>query len=284
MHTMWKGAISFGLVNIPIKLYSATEDKDIKMRYLHKECHNPIKYEKKCPVCEVEIQQDDIIKGYEYEPGKFVEIEKKELDQLTGEATKSIEIVDFVDLNEIDPIFFNRSYFVGPNENGEKPFTLLMHAMEKTGKIGIAKITIRSKQHLAVVRVYKNGLVLETIFFPDEVRNIEHVPGLPEKVDLNDKEIEMAEQLIEQLTTPFEPEKYTDDYREQLMQLIQSKISGEEITIAKDKPKANVVDLMDALQASLNESTSEKVAEKQPSSQGVTKKKKVVTKKKKATS
>jgi DNA end-binding protein Ku len=288
MHTMWKGAISFGLVNIPIKLYSATEDKDIKMRYLHKECHNPIKYEKVCPVCEEEVKPDEIIKGYEYEQGKFVEIDKAELDEIVSEGNKTIEIVDFVDLKEIDPIFFNRSYYVGPNENGEKPYSLLKYAMEKSGKIGIAKITIRTKQHLAVVRVYKNGLVLETIFFPDEVRNAEHVPGLPEKMELNEKEVEMAEQLIEQLTTAFDPEKYTDNYRSQLMQLIQGKISGEEFKISKDKPKANVVDLMDALQASLNQSTPDDKVKAVDNSKGTTKttakKKKAVTKKKKATS
>jgi DNA end-binding protein Ku len=288
MHTMWKGAISFGLVNIPIKLYAASEDKDIKMRYLHKECHNPIKYEKKCPVCNEEVKPDEIIKGYEYEPGKFVEIEKNELDELTSEANKSIEIIDFVDLKEIDPIFFNRSYFVGPNEHGEKPFSLLKQAMENTGKIGLAKITLRSKQHLAVVRVYKQGLVLETIFYPDEVRSIDQVPSLPENINIDEKEVKMAEQLIEQLTTEFEPSKYTDDYREQLMSLIQSKITGEEITVVKDKPKANVVDLMDALQASLDQS---KAPKKEPTENAQKtmkakpgKQKKTITKKKKATS
>lgn len=286
MHTMWKGAISFGLVTIPIKLYAATEDKDIKMRYLHKECHNPIKYEKVCPLCKEEVNPDDIIKGYEYEPGRFVELEKNELDELTSEANKSIEIIDFVDLTEIDPIFFNRSYYVGPNEHGEKPFTLLKQAMENTGKIGLAKITIRSKEHLAVVRVYKKGLVLETIFYPDEVRNADQVPGIPENVKIDEKEIKMAEQLIEQLTTEFEPSKYTDDYRVQLMNLIQSKITGEEIMVAKDKPKANVVDLMDALQASLDQSSVPKKAvqtkEVMATKPGI--QKKTITRKKKATS
>jgi DNA end-binding protein Ku len=277
MHTMWKGSISFGLVNIPIKLFAATENKDIKMRYLHKKCHNPIKYEKTCPVCEEEVANEDIIKGYEYEPGKFVEIEKSELDELAHEGTKSIEIIDFVDLKEIDPIYFNRSYYVGPNENGEKAYMLLKQAMNDSEKIGLAKITIRSKQHLAVVRVYGKGLVLETIFYPDEVRNADHVPGLPENMELNEKELKMATELIEQLTTPFEPEKYTDDYRTALMDLIQSKITGEEVKVAKDKPKTNVVDLMDALQASIDE-TKPKSTPKTKTTQ----KKKPTTRKKKA--
>jgi DNA end-binding protein Ku len=251
---MWKGAISFGLVNIPIKLFAATENKDIKMRYLHEKCHTPVQYEKICPSCEEAVDSKEIAKGYEYEPGKFVVIEKDELDELAGVSDKSIEIIDFIQLEEIDPIFYNRSYFIGPGENGTKSFSLLKKAMEETGKIGLAKFTLRSKEHLAAVRVYKDGLVLETIFYPDEVRNVDHVPGLTDEVSINDKELEMAKQLIEQLTAPFEPEKYEDEYREAVLELINTKISGNEVKIAKEKPKSNVVDLMEALQASINES------------------------------
>ncbi|WP_137789889.1 Ku protein [Bacillus sp. E(2018)] len=262
MHTMWKGAISFGLVNIPIKLFAATENKDIKMRYLHEKCHSPVQYEKICPVCEETVDTKEIVKGYEYEPGKFVVVEKEELDELAGVSDKSIEIIDFIKLEEIDPIFYNRSYFVGPGENGTKSFALLKKAMEDTGKIGLAKFTLRSKEHLAAVRVYKNGLVLETIFYPDEVRNVEHVPGLTDEVSLNEKEVEMAKQLIEQLTAPFEPEKYEDEYREAVLELINSKISGDEVKVAKEKPRTNVVDLMEALQASINESKGKETADK----------------------
>jgi len=271
MHTMWKGSISFGLVNIPVKLYAATEDKDIKMRYLHSECHTPIKYEKRCPVCERDIQQEEIVKGYEYEPGKFVIVKNEELNELAPESNKAVEIIDFVKLEEIDPIYFNRSYFIGPNENGEKAFMLLKQAMDATGKIGVAKITIRSKQHLAVVRVYDKGLVLETMFFPDEVRNIDHVPGIPEQIELKEKELDMAKQLIEQLTTEFDPENYKDDYREAVTELIQAKIRGNDVNVVKKPPKANIVDLMDALQASIDETKPKK-------------KTKRTTKKKKATS
>lgn len=258
MHTMWKGSISFGLVHIPIKLFAATEDKDIKMRYLHKECHTPIKYEKICPACKKEIQTEDIVKGYEYEAGKFVILDKEELDEVANNKNKNIEIIDFVKLEEIDPIYFNRSYYIGPNENGEKAYMLLKQAMNDSGKIGLAKITLRAKEHLAVVRVYERGLVLETIFYPDEVRNVEHVPGILEQIELNEKELDMAKQLIEQLTTPFEPEKYTDDYRTALTDLIQSKISGEDIKIAKEVPQTNVVHLMEALQASIEKTKPQK--------------------------
>lgn len=258
MHTMWKGSISFGLVHIPIKLFSATESKDIKLRMIHKECNSPIKYERTCPVCEKEVENKDIVKGYEYEPGKFVLLEEDDLEKLENEQNKSVEIIDFVKLEEIDPIYFNRSYFMGPNENGQKAYMLLKQAMEQSGKIGIAKITIRSKQHLAVVRVYKNALVLETIYFPDEVRNVDQVPGIPENMELSEKEMDTAIQLIEQLTTTFEPEKYTDDYRTALMNLIQAKISGNEVQLSKEAPQTNVVDLMEALQASIDQTKPKK--------------------------
>ncbi|MGO4886503.1 Ku protein [Anaerobacillus sp. MEB173] len=277
MHTMWKGSISFGLVHIPIKLFAATEDKDIKMRTLHKECHTPIKYEKVCPSCEKEIKPDDLVKGYEYEPGKFVILEKEELDALAQEKSKSVEIIDFIDLKEVDPIYFNKSYFIGPNDNGEKAYMLLKKAMEDTGKIGLAKIMIRSKQQLAAVRVYKNALVLETIHYPDEVRKVENVPGIPENIELDQKEVNTAVQLIEQLTTEFEPEKYTDDYRTALMDLIQHKITGDEIKVSKEVPETNVVDLMEALQASIDQ-TKTKTKQTQPK-----KEKKAPIRKKKAT-
>nr|WP_040340624.1 Ku protein [Fictibacillus macauensis] len=254
MHTMWKGTISFGLVSIPIKLFAATEDKDVKMRYLHTKCHSPIKYEKICPVCEENVSQDEIVKGYEYEPGKFVLIEKDELDQLSSKSNKAIEILDFISLAEIDPIYYNRSYFIGPGENGSKPFSLLKEAMDQSGKIGLAKITIRSKESLAVVRVYEKGLVMETIYYPDEVRNANHVPGLDELTEVNDKELKMAIQLIEQLTTTFEPQKYHDSYRDSLLQLIENKVAGKEVRIVSERPKTNVVDLMEALQASIDQS------------------------------
>lgn len=275
MHTMWKGSISFGLVNIPIKLYSATENKDIKMRYLHEKCHTPIKYEKTCPHCEKALESDEIVRGYEYEDGKFVIIERDEIEALAQEKNKSVEIVDFVELDDIDPVYFNRSYFIGPNENGSKPYTLLKNAMETSGRIGIAKITIRSKEHLAAVRVYKNGLMMETMYFPDEVRQLKHVPDLPEEMDLSEKELKMAQQLIEQLTTKFDPEQYKDERREAIMSLIQNKISGDEIKVVKEKPKQNVVNLMDALQASLEPPTTETPKKKEQ------KKKKVSVKKKK---
>lgn len=258
MHTIWKGSISFGLVNIPVKLFTATEDKDVKTRYIHKECGTPINYEKRCHVCNRVVNDDEIVRGFEYEPGKFVLLEKDELIEIAGTKEKTIDIIDFVRLEEIDPIFFDKSYFIGPNDTGEKPYVLLKKAMEDSGKIALAKITIRSKERLAAVRVYKKGLLLETIYYPDEVRSIEHVPGIPNKIKPDSKELKMATQLIDQLTTSFEPEKYKDNYRTAVMDLIENKINKEEIKVAKRADDENVIDLMKALQASIEQAKPEK--------------------------
>jgi DNA end-binding protein Ku len=253
MHTMWKGSISFGLVNIPIKLYAATEDKDIKLRTLHKKCHSPIQYEKTCPNCDEEVTPDEIVKGYEYVKGKYVVLTEEELKELKDEhEDKTVEIIDFVNIEDIDPIYFNRSYFIGPGENGGKAYGLLREALTKSGKIGIAEITIRSKQQLAMVRVYENCIVMETVHYPDEVRNVKEVPSVPEQVEVGEKELETAIMLIDQLTTTFEPEKYKDDYRLALQELIERKVNQNEgKTPAEAAPRQNVVDLMSALQASI---------------------------------
>lgn len=253
MHTIWKGAISFGLVNIPVKMFAATEDKDISMRYLHSKCGSPLSYVRKCPVCEEEVPWENIQKGYEYEKGKFVIIEKEELEQLKTETSREIQILDFVHLSEIDPIYFQKTYYLGPGDTGAGAYSLLMKALSNSGKIGIAKVTLRSKTTLAAIRIVDNCIAMETIFYPDEIRAADHVPNLPDNVEVNEKELQMAEMLIEQLTTPFEPGKYHDDYRSRLLELIESKMKGEEFKVAPEAPESNVVDLMAALQASLEQ-------------------------------
>ncbi|WP_419886876.1 Ku protein [Neobacillus niacini] len=254
MHTMWKGSISFGLVNIPIKLHTATEDKDIKLRTLHDKCHAPIKYEKICTVCEQEVKPEEIVKAYEYTKGKFVVLDQEDLEKLRKEnEEKAVEIIDFVKMEEIDPIYFDRSYYMSPNEGGGKAYSLLRKALQESQKVGIAKIIIRSKEQMAVIRVYDNTLVMETIHFPDEVRRSGDVPNVPADDKVTDKELATAIMLIDQLTTEFEPEKYTDEYRSALLELIESKRTGQETVTptAKETP-SNVTDLMAALQASID--------------------------------
>ncbi|MGF7046315.1 DNA end-binding protein Ku [Paenibacillus sp. DS2015] len=251
MHTVWKGAISFGLVHVPVKMFSATEDKDISMRYVHSTCGSPLSYVRKCPVCDKETPWEEISKGYEYEKGKFVLFEKAEMEQLSEQGNKNITIIDFVDLTEIDPIYFQKTYYLSPDQAGSNAYMLLLEAMRQSGKIGIAKISIRSKSSLAAIRVLDECLAIETIFYPDEIRPVSQVPNLPENAEIKDKELDMAKMLIEQLSTPFDPNKYTDDYRESLLQLIQSKVAGQEVKIAPARQETNVMDLMAALQASI---------------------------------
>ncbi|MEC1501822.1 Ku protein [Bacillus sonorensis] len=264
MHTMWKGSISFGLVNIPIKLFAATEDKDIKLRSLHKECRSPIQYEKKCTNCHEEVAPEDIVKGYEYVKGKYVVLTDEELKQLKEEQEeKSVEIVDFVQLKEIDPIYFNRSYFVGPGDNGTKAYTLLREALRQTEKIGIAHITIRSKKQLAILRVYENCILMESIHYPDEVRNSAHVPGVPEGTEVNQKELQTAISLIDELTTSFAPEQYEDTYRIAVMDKIKEKIDQNEGVAPSPTagPREDVIDLVSALQASIERTKAPKKQE-----------------------
>ena len=255
MHTVWKGAISFGLVHVPVKMITATEDKDIRFRTIHKECGMPISQQRVCSHCGREIASDELAKGFEYEKDKFVLFSEEELDELRPESARTISILDFVDLTDIDPIYFEKAYYLSPDMAGSGAYGLLIEAIRQTGKIGIAKISIRSKSRLAAIRVVGNCLCLETMHFPDEIRSISLVPNLPEQVTVNEKELEIAKLLVEQLSAPFTPDKYTDDYRISLQKAIEAKIAGEGIDIVA-APAADtggkVVDLMAALQASLN--------------------------------
>jgi len=261
MHTVWKGAISFGLVNIPVRMFTATEDKDIKFRYLHKTCNTPLNYKKYCPSCNVDVSEDDIVRGYEYEPGHFVILTEADFESVKGDSkNKSIEILDFVNLSEIDPVYFDKTYYLSPQETGSKAYNLLRQAMNDTGKIAIARVTIRSRETLAALRVYKNALVMETLFYADEVRPTEQIPGLPAITDTNEKELDIAVKLIDNLTTKFEPEKYTNEYNTALTELIQKKVEGKEIKVAPEAPRQNVIDLMEALKASLQETSRKKPA------------------------
>ncbi|MCY0876654.1 MAG: Ku protein [Firmicutes bacterium] len=249
---MWKGSISFGLVSIPVKMFAATEEKDIRFRYLHKTCNTPVRYVKRCPQCNEDIGDEDIVRGFEIEKGRFVILSEDDFASISPEKSKAIDILDFVQLSDIDPIFFHKSYFLSPEETSLKAYSLLREAMQSTGKIAIAKIVLRSSASLAALRLYQDSLVLETLFYPDEVRSVRETPLYGAHPTVDPREMDMASALIAHLSAPFVPEKYTDDYRQSLWERIQAKAQGETVTAASaTSPRGNVVDLMAALQKSI---------------------------------
>jgi len=272
MRTLWKGAVSFGLVNIPIKMYVATENKDIKFNYLHKECMSPIQYRKFCPHCDREINSEEIVRGYEYQKGSYVVINEEDLEKIPQENTRTIDILDFVDLQQVDPIYFDKSYYLEAAPGGEKAYTLLIEAMSRTNKIAIARVLIRSKQSLAALRVRDRVLVMETIFYPDEIRSPAELNTGVAQERLHENELKMAVSLVENLSTEFEPGKYKDEYRQALWELIEAKIVGKEVaTPAPLQDRDNVVDLMEALRASVKlaeENRSKEQADKAPAKKG----------------
>lgn len=258
MRSMWKGSISFGLVNIPVRLYTATEEKSVRFNFLHQLCRTKIKYQKVCPQCDREVSQDEIVRGYAYDRGRFVVLEDEDFENLPVKTARQVEILDFADLAEIDPVFYDRSYYLEPAEGAEKPYALLRQAMKETGRVAIAKVAIRSRESLACIRVYDQALVMETMFYPDEIRSAQRLAGINETPELSEREVTMATQLVANLTEPFNPEKYRDEYRQALLEVIEKKIQGEAVEPTAPPPAAgNVIDLMEALEASLKATSKE---------------------------
>lgn len=251
MRPLWKGSVSFGLVNIPVRLFAATEKKNVRFRYLHEPCRTPVEYRKVCPTCNKEIAMEEIVRGYEYEKGRFVIIDESDFARIPAETSRTIAIVDFVRDDEVDPLYYDRSYYLAPGETGEKAFQLLMQSMAEAGLVAIIRIVLRSRQALGVLRVYRDSLALETMFYPDEVRPTSELPQWNRDQKVQESELEMARQLISNLTAPFSPDKYTDEYRAALLEIINGKIKGEEVFIASSPEKGEVIDLAEALKASV---------------------------------
>ncbi|MBX5481571.1 MAG: Ku protein [Myxococcaceae bacterium] len=250
---MWSGAISFGLVNIPVKLYPATSHKEVQFHMLHKKDGARIKQKRVCSAEDKEVDWDEIAKGYEVAPGRYVMLEREEIAALNPKADRSITIEDFVHQEEIDPIYYESAYYVVPDRGAARPYKLLLEALRRTNKVGIARVVLRTRQYLCAVRPVGDGLELSTMLYADEVNPVEDLEELPDKsVHPGEREVKMAEQLIESLSTTFDPRRYKDEHREQVLALIQRKAEGEEIVapVVKEEP-ARVVNLMDALQKSL---------------------------------
>src|ERR671931_287158 len=255
MRSIWSGAISFGLVSVPVRMFPATQSKELRFHFLHKKDLTPIGYDKVRKDTGEHVDPEEIVRGFEIEKGRYVPLEDEDLDRLDVELTKSIDICDFVDLDEIDPIYFRKAYYLLPEDGAEKPYRLLVRALDETGKVAIAKVVIRNKQHLAALRVWEDVLVLETMYYADEVRVPERVDG---KVQLRKPEVEMAKTLVENLSAPFKPEKYDDRYRKELLDLLRAKAKGRKLPEPKEEEEAEVIDLMAALRESVQRTKSPK--------------------------
>ena len=249
---IWSGAISFGLVNVPVKLYSAVSAKDVRFHQLDAKSNARIRQKRVSSATGEEVPYDQIVKGYELGPDTYVTITPEELDSLDPKATKTIDIEDFVDLDMIDPVYYERPYYLVPDKGGAKPYALLREAMRETNKVGIARVVLRTKQYLAAIRTKGDALVLETMLFPDEVVPDDDLELPRDEVEVSEREEKMARQLIDSLSSEFDPDKYHDEYRERVLELIEQKASGQEIVVEEPTEEpTKVVDLMAALEASL---------------------------------
>jgi DNA end-binding protein Ku len=259
MRPIWRGHLTFGLVTIPVKLYTATDAKDIRFRLLHKSCLNPIQNKRYCPFHEEIVEWNDVVRGYEYAKGKFLPMSDEELENVPLETAGTVSVSAFVDLGEIDPIYYERSYYLAPDEGGQKAFRLLHDTLSESSKIAVGKVVIREKEHLVSVRPHNGAMVMATLFFADEVRNTEDIPELPVQAKVHPNEKKMALQLVEGMASGFDPAEFKDEYREALQKVITAKVDGEPVPTSEPKEE-KVVDLMEALRRSLEATRKEEPA------------------------
>jgi DNA end-binding protein Ku len=267
MAAIWKGSLAFGLVNIPVELRTAVRADHISFRLLHEEDLSPVKYERVCAVEGEPVPWNEIVKGYEYEKGKYVVMSDEDFKAAAIEGSKTIDILDFVKEEEIDPRYFETPYYLVPAKGAEKSYALLREAIRTTGAVGIGKIIIRQAQHLAGIKVVGDALVLEIMRFSNELVNADEYT-FPARDDVRPQELKMAEQLIDNLAEPFDPNKYTDDYRSNLMKIIKAKMKGKKVKLeepAEEEPDTGVLDLMSRLRASLEQGNGKKTARKRSS-------------------
>ncbi|RBP41378.1 DNA end-binding protein Ku [Roseimicrobium gellanilyticum] len=260
MRAIWKGSISFGLVNIPVALYPATHTEDLKFRLLRSKDLSPVNYKRVAEADGKEVPWDQIVKGYEYEKGKFVVIKEEDFKRVDIEATQTVDILNFVELEEVNPVYFHKPYYMEPQKGGDRAYILLREALESTGKIGIAKVVIKTRQHLAALKPQGDGLMLELMHFAAELRDVEEFRH-PRESKIAKKELDMAKALISSMTEKWEPEAYKDDYREALEDMIEEKVKHPDKAppkkAAKKRP-SNVIDLVAVLQESMREGSKAK--------------------------
>lgn len=269
---VWSGTITFGLVSIPVKLFAATTSHNISFNLLHRECKNRINLQNYCPHCEKVVERSDLVKGYQYEKNQYVLIEDEDLDSVQPEASSNLEIAQFINISDIDPIYYERTYYLGPNKGSEKTFALLSKAMEETNRAALGKLVMRNHEYLALVRPGMKGLLVHFMLYADEIRDNEN--KVPSDVEIRPKEAQLAKQLIENLSEPFEIDNFQDEYIQKLEEMIEAKLKGRKLTVVQPKAKPKIVDLMEALQKSVQQ-TKRPVARAESQARATTKLKKV---------
>src|SRR6266581_1307067 len=267
--SMWKGVVSFGMVSIPIRLYNATEaSSKVSFRQLCPDHKSPISYKRWCPEGEHEVNYGEILKGFEVGKDRYVIIDEKDLDNLPLATAHSIDITEFVPADDIEPgLYFKSAYYMEPEELGKKPYQLLRKALEATGRMAIAKIALRDREHLCALHSTGPGLLMNTLNWPDEIRSVEGLKGLDGDVKINPKELDMAKALIESLADTFDPARYKDNYREAVMKVVRAKAEGEVIEAPEAPQPAKVMDLMEALRQSVEQAKKQRAGREKPAAE-----------------
>jgi len=261
--SVWKGHLTFGLISVPVRLFAAARGERVSFNQLHKVCHSRLKQPLMCPTCNRTVERSEIVKGYEYEKDQYVLFNEEELDKIEPPSARTMQILEFVKVDEIDPLYYDASYYLAPEEGGVKAYQLLMQAMKDAGYAAIAKLTMHQREHIVVIRPGDKGLTLHTMFYSNEIRAAESIPTNRE--ELKDQEKKLAHQLIESLAAPFEPQKYHDEYQDNVKAMIAAKLKGQEVTEVTQPHLAPVIDLMEALKKSLAEKQGQAaVAPKKP--------------------
>jgi DNA end-binding protein Ku len=246
---VWTGTVTFGLVSIPVKLFTATTSHDISFNLLHNVCKGRINLQNYCPQCERVVERAELVKGYQYEKNQYIVISDTDLEEIRPESSTNFDIVQFIDVKEVDPIYFEKTYYLGPDKASTKPFALLTKAMEDTGRAALGKLVMRNHEYLALIRPGMNGLVAHFMLYSDEIRENEN--QVSDDLEVRPKELQLAKQLIDSLSEPFDPQKFEDEHIHRIEEMIDARLKGRKLTVVAPAAKPKVVDLMDALQKSI---------------------------------
>jgi DNA end-binding protein Ku len=251
--TVWKGYIAFGLISIPVRLFAAARDERVSFNQIHRECNTRIRQQVFCPTCDRNVERSEIAKGYATAKDQYVLIDDEDLKKIAPPSSETMEIVQFVKLSEIDPLYFDASYYTVPEEPGKKAYQLLLSVMRKLDLVALAKVTMHQREYAIALRAYDHGITMHTMYYANEVRKVSEYDGLSEDANLKPQEVDMAEKLINALAKPFDPEMFQDDYQHRVLELIEAKGEGKMVKASSTKRLAPVIDLMKALESSLAE-------------------------------